>query len=173
MSLKPALNKESGGKALALYRRRYIPEEIIHLKDDEILYESPEHIVTRWQILNPRTDFSGGVSCYFINMGIKVSRIYDEYQNTLYIYCDIIDTVYDPDENSYVFTDLLVDVVFRDGSMQVLDVAELADAYEEGLISIEVLLHAIRRADYLLTICNEGRFGELLDVLDGKVSQHG
>ncbi len=163
----------ASNKDLTLYRRRFIPDETILLKDDEILYASPEHIVTRWSALKPRVDFFGGVSCYFIDLGIKVSRIHDKDRNTLYIYCDIVDTTYDPVEKSYLFTDLLVDVVFKDGRMQVLDVAELADAYEGGMITTEILMLALRRADALLTICNEGRFDELLDVMDAKVNTYG
>ncbi len=50
-----------------LYRRRLIPDQLIPLKDDEILYCDPEIIVTRWNTLNPKTEFTHGTSCYFFD----------------------------------------------------------------------------------------------------------
>ena len=35
-------------------------------------------------------------------------------RDRVYYYCDIIDTTYDAQENSYLFTDLLADVIVYD-----------------------------------------------------------
>ena len=50
-----------------LYRKRIIPEEMILLKDDEILHLDSRIIVTKWDSLKPRKDFSNGISAYFLN----------------------------------------------------------------------------------------------------------
>ena len=52
-------------KDLKLYRRRFIPDELTFLADDEILRLDDEMLVTRWKSLHPRTDFAGGVSVFF------------------------------------------------------------------------------------------------------------
>ena len=61
-----------------LYRKRIIPDECIALKDDVILYIDDEIIVTKWNVLNPRTDFTHGYSCYFLSKNIKVSKFLKE-----------------------------------------------------------------------------------------------
>ena len=56
-------------ETIKLYRRRYIPNEIIYLKDDKILYADNEKIVTRWKALRLRPDFYGGISVCYIKEG--------------------------------------------------------------------------------------------------------
>ena len=72
-----------------LYRKRLIPEECVLLKDDRLLYRDEEIIVTAWNTLKPRKDLHHGLSCYYLQEGIKVSRFYDENGSLLYWYCDI------------------------------------------------------------------------------------
>ena len=60
-----------------LYRKRLIPEECVLLKDDRLLYRDEEIIVTAWNTLKPRKDLHHGLSCYYLGVGIKVSRLYD------------------------------------------------------------------------------------------------
>lgn len=43
-----------------LFRRRYIPDENIELKNDMILVLEPNFIVTSWNVLKPRRDISRG-----------------------------------------------------------------------------------------------------------------
>ena len=52
-----------------LYRKRIIPEECILLKDDKILYQDEQVIVTGWQTLKPKKDLHHGYSCYFLKEG--------------------------------------------------------------------------------------------------------
>ncbi|MBQ2320552.1 MAG: DUF402 domain-containing protein, partial [Lachnospiraceae bacterium] len=63
---------------LKLFRRRFIPEEIVELKDDKILSidKTNNIIITKWNVLKPRNDIDHGISAYFINDGIKVSKIF-------------------------------------------------------------------------------------------------
>ena len=60
-----------------LFRRRIIPEECVLLKDDRILYQDREVIVTRWNTLKPKKTLHHGYSCYFLERGYKVSKFYD------------------------------------------------------------------------------------------------
>ena len=59
-----------------LYRQRLIPAECILLKDDIIVAQDDEVIITKWNTLNPKTEFSHGCSCYFLKEGLKVSKMY-------------------------------------------------------------------------------------------------
>ena len=45
---------------LKIYRRRMIPDECILLKDDVILEQTDDIIVTKWNTLKPRRDFHHG-----------------------------------------------------------------------------------------------------------------
>lgn len=51
---------------LVLYRRRFIPDEKILLKDDKVVSVSDDAIVTKWEVLTKRHDFTHGMSCYYI-----------------------------------------------------------------------------------------------------------
>lgn len=151
-----------------LYRKRIIPDECIALKDDEILYIDDEIIVTKWNVLNPRTDFTHGYSCYFLNKNIKVSKFLKENGNLHYWYCDIIEHSYDANTNSYTFTDLLADVIiYPDGKLRVVDLDEIAVALERKLLSERELEVALRTLDSLLNMIYEGDF----DYLKSKVEQ--
>ena len=83
----------------------------------------------------------------------------------VYYYCDIIDTVFDKESNSYTFVDLLADVIiYPDGKVKVVDIEEIADALDEGLIDIETSKKALRRLGKLLDIVYEGK---LFDLVSG------
>ena len=136
---------------LVLYRRRFIPDEKILLKDDTVVSVSDDAIVTKWEVLTKRHDFTHGMSCYYIKEGFKVSKFLDDNDNIVYWYCDIIET--EKDGNTYTFNDLLADVIIRnDGQVEVVDLDELADAYKDGLITRSQLDTALRQLDKLLKI---------------------
>lgn len=150
------------GKAPALYRKRYLPEELVHLRDDVILKHTNELIVTKWDTLKPRCDIKRGISAYFLKEGYKVSKIYDRNDHLVYWYCDIIDTIYDPLEDSYVFHDLLADIlVYPDGFVKVVDLVELGDLLEKGSITNSMCIKALRNTDRLLSIIYSGNFSQL------------
>ena len=54
-----------------LYRKRLIPSECIHLKNDTIVSISDGHIITRWKTLHPKEEFSYGISYYVVKHGWK------------------------------------------------------------------------------------------------------
>ena len=150
-----------------LFRRRFIPDENIELKDDLILALEPTIIITRWNVLKPRRAISRGVSAYFIDKGIKVSKVFDNAGQMVYWYCDIIETHYDEKENIYTFNDLLIDVVvYPDGQVEVLDMDEFADAMEQGILSVGTIAHAMRATDDLLHTIYAGEFEKYTHYID-------
>ena len=150
-----------------LFRRRFIPDENIELKDDMILALEPNLIITSWNVLKPRRDISRGVSAYFIDKGIKVSKVFDNAGQMVYWYCDIIESHYDEKENTYTFNDLLIDVVvYPDGQVEVLDMDEFADAMEQGILSVGTIAHAMRATDDLLHTIYAGEFEKYTHYID-------
>ena len=150
-----------------LFRRRFIPDENIELKEDMILALEPNLIITSWNVLKPRRDISRGVSAYFIDKGIKVSKVFDNAGQMVYWYCDIIETHYDEKENTYTFNDLLIDVVvYPDGQVEVLDMDEFADAMEQGILSVGTIAHAMRATDDLLHTIYAGEFEKYTHYID-------
>ena len=150
-----------------LYRKRIIPEEIILLDKDEILYSDDSHIITRWNTIKPKKILHHGSSCYFLKEGFKVSKFYREDGTLIYWYCDIISYSYDASENSYVFTDLLADVlIYPDGHVEVIDVGEIADALSDGTLTVEEMIPALRSLDKLLGIIYSGEFTKLQNMVN-------
>ncbi len=150
-----------------LYRKRFMPNEIVYLKDDIITYQGDNVMVTEWNVLHPKAKFSHGVSCYYLEKGWKISKFLNKNNELVYYYCDIIDTAYHADENSYIFVDLLADVIiYPDGAVKVVDLAELADALEEGIIAEAEVKLALRRLDGLLEVIYGGGLPELLRYIE-------
>lgn len=150
-----------------LYRKRIIPEECILLENDEILHIDREIIITKWNTIRPKKTLHHGYSCYFLERGFKVSKFYDHSGNLISWYCDIVSHTFDPSTNTYVFTDLLVDViVYPDGFVRVVDLNELADAFRDRLITQEQLQLALRRTDKLLSLIYKGAFTRLQNIIE-------
>ena len=152
---------------LKLYRKRLIPNECILLKDDIIVHKSENLLITSWKTLNPKTDFSHGCSCYFLKEGFKVSKFYRADNSLLYYYCDIVEFEENPTDNSLTVTDLLADVIiYPSGLHKVVDLDELADAYEQGLITAPQLTRSLRQLNHLLNIIQSNTFSTLLEQMD-------
>lgn len=151
---------------LKLYRRRHIPNELTHLKDDRILkYDPGKLLITEWKTLKPRRDFARGVSAFFLDRGIKVSKLFDHEGNLSRWYCDI--GMFHLEDNALTFEDLLFDVVVqKDGSYRVLDIGEAAEAYRLQLITEDQLLYAMEVLDSLLALIHNGEFRELQTIID-------
>lgn len=152
-------------KELTLYRKRIIPAECILLKDDLVLKQTDDTIITKWNTLNPKITFHHGCSCYFLKEGYKVSQFYRADNTLLYWYCDIVDYDYEQDTNTLTVIDLLADVViYPDGRVRVLDLDELAQASEQGLLDQDKLHLALRRLNNLLDIIYHDKFDRLQAV---------
>lgn len=155
---------------LKLYRQRFIPQEKILLKDDIIVSHTEDFLITSWKTLNPKISFSHGASCVFFKEGIKVSKFYRSDGTLLYYYCDIIETQYDSSENALIVIDLLADVIiYPDFSFHVLDLDELAQAQEQGLIDITQMRNSLYKLNRLLTAIQGGHFNDFIAPLE----QHG
>lgn len=152
-----------------LYRKRLIPEECVCLKNDEIIYfsESESRIVTKWHALKPKKDLHHGFSAYFCKEGFKISKFYCENGDLLYWYCDIIDSEFNTEENTYVATDLLADVIiYPDGFVKVVDLDEITEAYDKGLLSLDLMKASISRLSNLLDIVYSEKFEQYKDFLN-------
>lgn len=152
---------------LRLYRKRLIPEECILLKDDIILEADEHHILTQWNTLKPKKDLDHGFSCCYLDLGIKVSKFMRKDNSLIYWYCDIVDYSWEDDDHTLIATDLLIDIlIYPDGQLKVLDLDELAEAEDKGLISSDLLKKALRRANLLLTDIYAGKFHPYIENME-------
>lgn len=158
--------------ASVLYRKRIIPEECVQLKDDKILYQDEQIIVTGWHTLKPKKDLHHGYSCYFLQEGYKVSKFFREDNSLLFWYCDIVEYDYQPEKNTYVFTDLLADViVYPDGFVKVVDIDELVTALDQNLISEDTLKKSLLCLSNLLEVIYSGSFTKLQAPIEEAISK--
>ncbi len=152
---------------LQIFRKRYIPEECILLKDDIIIHKDDEHIITKWQTLNPKSTFARGSSCYFLKKGFKISKFYRHDDSLLYWYCDIAQFDYDIASGTLTMTDLLADViVYPDGRCKVVDLDELSHAHQSGMITDDQLHASLNQLNTLLTYIHKDKFDQLQIVLE-------
>lgn len=150
-----------------IYRKRIIPAECILLKDDIILAQDGETLITKWNTLNPKTAFSHGCSCFYLTEGIKVSKIYRSDNSLLYWYCDIVEYSYDEEDSAMTFTDLLADVIiYPDGHFKVVDLDELAEAMEKNLITEKQMISCLRSLNHLLSLVYRDKFDRIQNKLD-------
>lgn len=154
-------------KLATLYRKRLVPMECVELKDDVIVYQDADRIVTVWNTLKPKKEFSHGISYYVMNEGIKVSKFYRDDNSLTYIYVDIIDTEYNKEEDKFIFTDLIADVIVNeDGNYRVVDLDELADAFKSDIISKDYLVASLNRLNNLLLSIYSGSFKEYVKFIE-------
>ena len=134
-----------------LYRKRLIPNECIRLDQDEVLLRRDNLLVTRWHTIRPKKDLDHGVSCFLLDKGWKISRFLTREDELICWYCDIIDWTLDPDTDTYIFTDLLADVLlYPSVSIHVVDLDEIADALEQKLLTQTQVCLCMRRLNALL-----------------------
>ena len=145
---------------IKLYRKRFIPAETKPLKDDKILYFDENLIITSWECFNPREDFASGISAFYRKEGFKISRHFAMDGTFTRWYCDIISE--STNGNEIILSDLLIDVVISpNGEVKVVDLDEAADAVEQGLMSKELLVQALRITNNLLNYIYHGKLEEL------------
>lgn len=152
---------------IKLFRKRLIPDECIFLKNDTIIFQSDEYIITKWTTLNPKTAFNHGASCYLLKEGLKLSKFYRHDGSLLYWYCDIVEYEWSDDKKSLTSIDLLADVIVHpDGRTQVMDLDELAMAFANGMISHEQLLKSLRQLDKFLKYIYKNELSHLQTLLN-------
>ena len=70
-------------------------------------------------------------------------------------------------------TDLLADVIVKpDGNTRVVDLDELADAFERGLLSSQRMSCALRQLDDLLQAIYRDRFESLTEPLMNQIAEY-
>lgn len=150
-----------------LYRKRIMPEECIHLKDDIIIECNKTVILTKWNALKPKKDLHHGYSCYFLEKGFKVSQFLREDDSLLYWYCDIVEYLSDPTANSLTSLDLLADVIiYPNGFVKVMDLDELATALDQDALTTDLLQKCLNRLNHLLQIIYQGNFHTLQKYIE-------
>ncbi len=78
---------------------------------------------------------------------------------TVYYYCDIINSEFQKEKNTWIFTDLLVDVkIYPGGFVEVVDVGEVAEAIDRGLIGEKTVKELLTKLDSLLEIVYSGEW---------------
>ncbi len=136
-----------------IYRVRYIPSETIDLSSDKLLYRDDKYIITQWNPIKPRNDIKSGISCVFLEKGWKISAFFGHNTEIIYWYCDIIDINYDQESDTYYLNDLLTDIkIMPDGRVEIIDLDELAIAFEESLITNEQLIMSLKQSNSLLDL---------------------
>lgn len=154
-------------KSPILYRKRLIPLECILLENDIVLRREKDLLITKWNTLRPKKSLSHGLSAFFWDLGIKVSKFYGHDNQFICWYCDIITYEYDEETDTYVTIDLLADVlVYPDGTVKVVDLDELADALSQNLITQDMLLTSLHQLNELLQRIYNGKFSELTGYID-------
>ncbi len=94
---------------------------------------------------------SSGYSCYYLDRGYKVSKFLKSDGSLLCWYCDIVTYEENPENNSLTVIDLLADVkIYPDGRIRVLDLDELSEAFEKGLIDQPLLKKSLLSLNRLL-----------------------
>lgn len=150
-----------------LYRRRLIPEECICLKNDKIILQNDNQIITSWQTLRPKDKFASGISFYILDKGWKISKFYNIDNEVIYIYCDIIESEYNEKEDSYIFTDLLADVIVENnGFVRVVDLDELASAFDLKIIDEKTISNALNKLNDLLQTIYQGGLQPYIELLE-------
>ncbi len=157
---------------IALFRRRFIPNELTYIGEDEIVSFDEETIKTKWKMLSPHELYSGGESTYFRKKNLKVSAFFDKAGKFALWYVDIVrelgreglkvptdcllrrntedflKNIEDFKGTVLVYEDLLLDIaVTPKGLIELLDLDEAIDAYENNLITKEMLHTAMYAAN--------------------------
>ena len=150
---------------MKIYRKRYIPNEIVDISGDELLYQDEEMIVTKWKPIHPKKDIAWGISYTLLKKGWKISKFYGFEDELCYWYCDIIEANYNADEDTLITTDLLVDLkIYPDGTHEVLDLEELDEAIAENLITEEQKKDALNKLNELLKIVESKQFPPMKEI---------
>ncbi len=150
-----------------LYRKRIIPPECILLEDDIVVSFEENKLITKWGAIHPKKNLHHGISGYFLDEGIKVSKFYREDGSLVYWYIDIITYDWSENKESLCITDLLADVlIYPDGSIQVVDLDELADATQAKALDLDLTIQSLRNLNQLLSMIYDGSIKKIQDYIE-------
>lgn len=154
---------------LKLYRRRFIPNECILLKNDVVVEQTEDFVITTWHTLHPKANFDHGSSCYLLKDGVKISKFYRPDGTLLFWYCDIVEYDMDKEADTLTVTDLLADVIlYPDGRVKIVDLDELAEALETGLITQKQMTASLYQLHHLLSLIYRDKFDRLQAILNNR-----
>lgn len=155
-----------------IYRKRVIPNECIKLDSDIIIYQTDDMVFTKWHAFHEKPYLSYGYSCYFLNEGYKLSKFIRSDGTFSVWYFDIVSYSKGPEEDSLLVQDLLADVVVNaDGTVRVVDLDELAQALEEGLITSIQMCTCLKQLHVLLDKLYHNGLQDIIIPLENAISQ--
>ena len=155
-----------------LYRKRFIPDECVELKDDEILKLDDSVMITKWKALKKRCDIYSGYSCYYFKEGYKISKFLKPDNTLSRWYFDIITYDRDKESNTLTVIDLLADVIiYPDGKMKIDDLDELSEAFEKRLIDESLLKKSLLSLNRLLCEIYENGISSLTEPIEKIISE--
>ena len=100
---------------------------------------------------------------------IRDSKFYRDDDSLLYWYIDIVEFTTGSDKTELIVTDLLADVIISPtGRIKVVDLDELAEALEKGLITQEQTINCMKQLNDLLTLIYRDKFDTLTEPLDSR-----
>ena len=147
---------------MKIFRKRFIPNEMVDISKDEVIYRDKEKLITKWNPINERDDIGRGESCVYFANGWKISKFYRKDGSFKFWYCDIISYQYEEKEDKYILVDLLLDVIVHgDGRYEILDEDELERALEDAIITQELAKEAKEKLKKLIIVIQSGKFKEL------------
>ena len=148
-----------------LYRRRFIPDECVHLTKDTLWLVSEDLILTSWHVIRPRNDISGGISAFYPRLGFRISKVFAPDHSLVHWYNDICKV--ELQDHKILYTDLLLDVLVKpDGSIRLLDADEYADALSAGLLTTEDAAAAMRGLQRLMDAIHDGSFVKFTEPIE-------
>jgi predicted RNA-binding protein associated with RNAse of E/G family len=144
---------------IRILKKRYLPDELIDLSSDKVIFLDDDMLVTGWVPIKPRNDIGKGISFTYLKKGYKISRVYDNDNNFIYWYCDIVDIKIDKATNTYLISDLLFDVkILANGTIYILDADEMAKMIDENKIEMKMVSKCLKSLDNLLKSIYSGTF---------------
>ncbi len=151
---------------MTIIRKRVIPPEEVDISDDEMLYRNDYVIITRWKPIRPRNDLGWGISYTSLFENYKVSAFFNNLNEFLYWYVDIIKVTYVKEQDMYIIKDLLLDIKILPGmNPELLDMDELEFSYNNSLITLSEKDMALNTANRLLKQYSEGIPGYIIEIL--------
>lgn len=89
---------------------------------------------------------------YMVDQGYTVSKVFNKQGEFLYYYCDIME-MKQVSKLNYVMVDFVLDlIVHGNGSYEVIDIDEFADAIERGDIPLKKQVYALRRLHEMIEL---------------------
>lgn len=123
-------------KINCLLKHKLVPQGTVDITNDKILFFDGNFLVTQWKPENSNMNISSAISLVSIKDGYQISKKFDSNNKFVYWYCDIVKTKWTKETSCLEITDLIIDlVVFPNYQVNCIDLDELTDAKEKGLIS--------------------------------------